>query len=157
MHNAANDSRSSYPNNATIPVNDSASSHHQRRDSLDYRQDAFSPVRKQQAMPDYDRESKSALNSSGRYAAPIVPKKLDFYGSTKQQQDFEYEKIVRQATNLQYKAAQDSSWSGVSSSGYYEPISKAQDVYTPERRPYNVDSDFSSTRKTTGGAASNYV
>ena len=115
---------------------------------------------------DYEREAKSALSSSsvGRYnAAPIVPKKLDFYGTTKQQQDFEYERVVRQATNHHHKA-RESNLSSSSTSGFYEPISKHQQdltasMYTPERtRPsYNVDSDFSSTRKQTTAASNNYL
>ena len=39
--------------------------------------------------------------------------------------------------------------------GYYEPISNNRDVYTPERRPHNIDPDYSSTRKIPLNSSSN--
>ena len=112
----------------------------ERRQNATYRNDAFSPVRKQAAAePDY--------NTHYNYE-PGVAKKLDFYGAPggggnttddfSDDADGEYERIVSRGKNSRGMAS-NSQINGNRGTGaitaanaYYEPVSTLG--YTPDRR-----------------------
>ena len=103
---------------------------------MSYRNDAFSPVRKQAAAePDYNTQA-------NRYGYPPgVAKKLDFYGAAgggantaddfSDEADDEYERIISRGKNSRGIAgnSQISANRGTgaisAANAYYEPISKA--------------------------------